>query len=173
MTYSRYVAVPGSLARSMAVEMGKNFVEAGTIILEDEITNLIRRSHPNGRLYRIPGTKAQKKRPKGKKRKKGEIIGIRGANLYRASAPGQAPAERLGIYLAGFARTPPVQTAKGVTAQVFNATKVGKNHDSLGAILENGHRRGRTRRRPHWGVAMDLAAPKIAKLAKQLSTKRR
>lgn len=123
------------------------FVEAAAIIVRDEIVAVINESTPGGRFYPIPGTGA----------------------VYQASAPGQPPAEREGIYRESWQSTPAVRRGKRVVAGVFNDRRTDGG-DLLWPILELGTRDGKLAPRPHVGPAIEPALPLIEALAKRASS---
>ena len=120
------------------------FVEAAAIIVRDEIVAVINESVPAGRFYLIPGTGA----------------------TYQASAPGQPPAEREGIYREFWESTPAVQTGSRIIAGVFN-DRTTDGGEPLFPILEYGTRDGKLAPRPHVGPGMERSVPKIEALAKR------
>jgi len=146
-------------------------VEATAILVRDQIVQEINESKPAGRMYRIPGTRYRDGK-KGPSAKRGR---------YRASAPGQAPAEREGIYAARWQFTPAARVGNQVVAHVFNDATVGKQQVPLGAILEYGKKApadgadgdlpagGQNAPRPHIGPALAKAQPKIDALTKEAS----
>lgn len=80
---------------------------------------------------------------------------------YTASAPGEAPAMRTGMYRAGFS---PKTFAFGdsVISRVENEVKV--NGYVLGQLLENGTPGGQMAPRPHEQRILDLAEPEAFKI---------
>jgi hypothetical protein len=122
------------------------FVEAAAIIVRDEIVGVINESTPAGRFYRVPGTGA----------------------TYQASAPGQAPAEREGIYRESWKSTPAVSQGSRIIAGVFN-DRTTESGEPLFPILEYGTTDGKLAPRPHVGPGIERALPKIRALARRAS----
>lgn len=92
-------------------------VEAAALITRDEIITVINESQPAGRTYRVPGTNA----------------------YYGASAPGQPPAIREGLYVNSWQASPAVQVGNAVMAAAFTGRRVGKGGEHvLGELLEYG-----------------------------------
>jgi hypothetical protein len=107
------------VAGKIAQELLGPLVEASAIEIANGVKAVINESKPTGRYYRIPGTKA----------------------TYRASAPGEPPAERLNHYAVAWAGTPFVHTGNTVRAFATNPTTVGtRKKYALGDILERGAR---------------------------------
>ncbi|HYG70187.1 MAG TPA: hypothetical protein VD838_21100, partial [Anaeromyxobacteraceae bacterium] len=104
-----------------------------------EIVTTINDSDPTGRTYRIPGTGA----------------------TYRASAPGEPPAIREGLYVSSWHGTPAVELGNAVMAAAFTNRRVGAH--SLGELLEYGTKRGLAPR-PHVRPAMTKAKPKVKRI---------
>lgn len=167
----------GSIALdAVSAELMEPLVEAAAITLRDQIVEQINQSKPAGKRYRIPGTRYRDGK-KGPSRKEG---------TYVASAPGQAPAEREGIYRERWQNTPSVREADQVVAKVFNDATVGKSQEPLALILEKGHRipddadapetaeakkpgkkGGRMAPRPHIAPAIEKAEAKIQALIQE------
>ena len=123
------------------------FVEAAAIVVRDEIVAVMEESDPTGRMYLIPGTKRK----------------------YTASAPGEPPAIREGVYREFWKSTPAVRQGKRVVAAVFNDLRV-EGGVPLWEILEFGTLDGKLKPRPHVGPAIERALPLIDALAKRSSS---
>lgn len=157
-----YISFAPEAKRALAEHLVEPLIEAAAILVRDEIVSEINSSTPAGSQYRIPGTRYRDGK-KGQSRKRG---------LYTASAPGQAPAEREGIYRERWQNTPAVREGGQVAAAVFNDASVGKQQEPLAAILEYGMKeqgKGRVAPRPHIAPAIDRAEPKIRALVKEAS----
>jgi hypothetical protein len=176
---STYTSLGSIALDAVSSELMEPLVEAAAITLRDAVVEQINQSTPVGRRYRIPGTRYRDGK-KGKSRKTG---------TYIASAPGQAPAEREGIYRERWQNTPSVREADQVAAKVFNDATVGKAQEPLALILEKGHRipddadapetaaakkpgktGGRMAPRPHIAPAMEKAKEKIQALIQEASS---
>lgn len=93
----------------------------------------------SGRRYRVPHTKA----------------------YYTASAPGEPPAMRTGMYRAGF--TPKTYGfGDSVISRVENTVMV--NGYVLGQLLENGTPGGQMAPRPHEERILNLAEPQAVRI---------
>lgn len=157
-----YVSFAAAATETIAERL-KPVVEAMAITMADEVRTYIRSSRPQGRLYRIPGTKGPGRR---RRRKKSDEYGpLPTSNMYQASAPGQAPAEREGIYRRSWTHTPAVRDGSEVVATAYSALPTPDGKHLLGEILERGHKEGgRMRPRPHVGPAMRLVQPKLRRM---------
>lgn len=159
---STFIGPEQSLAGQIIPFLVEPFVEAVAILVQDQIVAEINASSPGGRIYRIPGTRYRD----GKKG-----TATKAGGRYQASAPGQAPAEREGIYRERWQHTPPAREGNQVVARVFNDATVGPEEIPLGAILEDGISGGegesRMAPRPHIGPALQKAEPRINNLAKE------
>lgn len=142
-------------------------VEVAAEIIRDEIVAVINESSPSGRRYAIPGTQPPRKRD-------GEWIS---GKSYRASAPGEPPAEREGLYRASWKATPATVDGNTVRAGVYNTRRVGDDIP-LWVILEYGTTPivgGLTATmeiepRPHIRPAVERARPKIQAMLKRLGS---
>lgn len=94
-----------------------------------------------GKTYKVPGT----------------------SKTHVASAPGQPPAIREGIYRDSWQSTPPVDQGGVVRAAVVNSVMVGEaDQYPLGLLLEDGTYKMRPR--PHIRIALVKARSKIQAL---------
>jgi hypothetical protein len=134
MTTVRYVNLSDE-AREFVKENVMHVMEAGAIIVRDEIVQYMLDSSPSGELYEIPGTVAE----------------------YRASAPGQPPAIREGRYINSWHWTPAVVEDDQVVAFAFTDLMVG--NWVLGDLLEYGT--SHMEPRPHVVPALPIAAAKL------------
>lgn len=132
-------------------EMEANFQKAmkrAVYTVHRELTHVLSGSR-SGKMYPVPGTRNSERqgtsRGEGKKPKK--------VKLYRASAPGEAPASRLGDLRTSYR---PIVEGRG-----FNA--VGKVGTPLkyGPMLEHGTKK--MAKRPHLSVAFELSKEKWMK----------
>lgn len=98
---------------------------------------LVLRGKRSGRMYRIPYTKKK----------------------YRASAPGEAPANRLGLFRESWS-TNPYSSNSGTAAHAcIESRQRVQGGQLLGELLENGH--GNTAPRPYRQKVIDGAKDKI------------
>lgn len=113
---------------------------------------LVLRGQRHGRRYNVPGTG----RVTYNKRNKTARISHK---QYTASAPGEPPAVRTGMFrLKWYPQTEIMDGGKNVTSRIRNNIKV-KNGRLLGDILENGT--GRMAPRPYQEQVLAKALPKI------------
>lgn len=128
-------------------------------------SNYVLRGQRHGRRYKIPGTyRLQMDKVSGKKRH---------GRYYTASAPGEPPAVRTGMFRLGWKQRSYAEDVGNGECNVFgvieNDQKVGKY--LLGEILENGTKgAGKTRRiapRPYKQKVVDRALPKAVKIYKE------
>lgn len=129
-------------------ERGRHMVDAGVFILRDAIVESMEAAEPRtGHIYPIPGTSA----------------------TYRASAPGEAPAVREGLYRDSWQPFPAKVIGDQVIGAVFSDRRVGPNGEyPLGIVLEEGasdllNYKTRIEPRPHIGPAKQIAAERIKK----------
>ena len=130
-------------AEDIAAELLGPLAEAGARILVDAIKDEMEEAPARtGREYKIPGTQT----------------------TYTASAPGEPPAIREGIYSNGWTSTKAFRTQRGVAAAAVNniATEAG---DPIGLLLEDGT--VRMAPRPHIREGMLRAEPQVDALANQ------
>lgn len=131
--------------RKAATDSIKQQMRSRTYRASNELLNsakLILRGRRSGRTYRIPYTKKS----------------------YRASAPGEAPANRLGTFRESWKTNP--HTSDGGTvahASIESRQRVGGR--LLGELLENGH--GCTAARPYQQAVKDRALDKIKEIFDQ------
>lgn len=153
----------------------KQFLEAAVITIRDEIVAVINEGSPSGDWYRLPAATAPFKRNRWTE----ESSRIAG-KWYRASAPGEAPAERTGRYRRSWDVLRPADTGTDLIAGVTNDVRVGDaNQYALWAILEYGTTelvggggatgvRSVVAPRPHIERGMDRAKPKIRRIARRI-----
>lgn len=111
----------------------------------------------SGRVYKVPGT-VGKSSAATRKLKKEYGHRLRGGQLYRASAPGEPPARRMGnLRLHWNGHAIPVITTRGV--KVTAALESGEKY---AAILENGT--SRMEPRPFVDKIKKEAMPEIRKI---------
>lgn len=151
----RYVRDIGKEAESRAFRASNELANASTQVL---------RGQRSGRRYKIPGTyRRQKDKVTGK---------MRNGVYYTASAPGESPAVRTGVFRAGWKRRNYADSFKGqdrtIHAVIQNDQRVGKNGAYLlGEILEHGRKDGIMKPRPYKQKIRDMAMPKITRIYKE------
>lgn len=112
----------------------------------------------SGKVYKKPGTNGKTKSKATK-----ALIGeyghkLRGGQLYRASAPGEAPARRTGVLRLSFAPyTNASPGEKGYTVEVGI-----KSDMAYADVLENGSIR--VARRPYRDAVIEKAKPEIERI---------
>lgn len=137
------VTVSISEIAGKAIEEIKHEMERRSYLAANELRNasqLVLRGQRNGRRYRVPNTKV----------------------YYTASAPGEPPAVRTGVFRMSW--QPSAHVANGAyVSRISSDVKVGTRRKYLlGDILENGTRRMAPR--PHQQEILDKAAPEIVKI---------
>lgn len=137
MTTVRYVNLSKE-ARVFVQENVAEVMEAGAIIMRDEIVRTINQGTPSGERYEIPGTSSH----------------------YTASAPGEPPAIREGRYINSWHWTPAAIEDDEVVAYAFTDLLV--NGWVLGDLLEYGT--VHMEPRPHVVPSLPAAAEKLRRL---------
>lgn len=133
-------------AKDAVAQQAKYACEALATLVCNAVKDVINESVPSGRLYRIPGTK------KGRKRRNPATAAAAGTTTgqYRASAPGQPPAERTGEYSNSWIASPAEQDGDHIAAFAYTPEQVGKSGEhNLGLILEYGAPKASIEPRPH------------------------
>lgn len=116
---------------------GRAFVAANE--LRNESQDVLR-GQRSGRIYRVPGNKA----------------------TYTASAPGEPPAVRTGLFRLKWAASALVESGTYIS-RITNEIQVGKDTQyTLGELLENGT--SKMAPRPHHDRILEGAEPKIVKI---------
>jgi hypothetical protein len=133
--------------RRAGVRRAMHVVEAITIAARDAVVDEMVAAEPRtGRTYKIPGTDS----------------------YYTASAPGESPAEREGLYLASIRHSPPVQDGDVIRGRAFTSRRVGDaDQYVLGQLLEYGT--GRMEPRPHWRPAFERVKPIAERIVRDAS----
>lgn len=115
----------------------------------------------SGRRYKVPGTyRRQRDKATGK---------MANGVYYTASAPGEAPANRTGLFRLSFKRKAYSEPAGNSTvyhAITESAARV-PNGQLLGDIMEDGTRSGRIAPRPFKQPTIDRAMPKVRAIYSQ------
>lgn len=122
--------------------------------------NLVLRGARNGRRYNLPNTG----RVKYNKRDKTATIIYK---KYTASSPGEAPANRTGMFRASWKRRTYIDGQNGKDFTVHGVTESDykvKNGHLLGDILDDGTKDGRLKPRPYKQKTIDKTIPKIKKI---------
>lgn len=164
---AQYVDLSGPYLDRLHAVLVTRIVEAGAEIIRDEIVAVINESSPTGRRYAIPGTQPPRRRD-------GQWLP---GKSYRASAPGEPPAEREGLYRASWKSTPAVVEGNTVRAGVFNDRRVGRDDIPLWLILEFGTTPivggdlviQSLQPRPHIRPAVERARPKLRQMVQRIA----
>lgn len=135
-------------------------VERRVFKASNELTNataLVFRGNKSGRIYTLPGSSGKKY---NKKTKKYTFT----RKTYRASAPGETPAIRTGVFRAAWKRGHFIDGREGFKRIVHATTenKINVNGYNLGQILEEGTER--MAKRPYKQKVIDIAKPGIMKI---------
>lgn len=116
-----------------------------------------------GRVYKMPNTHGKKPSKPTKKMMADYGHKLRGGQLYRASAPGESPANRTGVFRLSWGTHVHVEKSgsrfRAVSA-IESKEKAGGM--PLGELLENGT--GRMKPRPYKQKVVDRALPKIKEI---------
>lgn len=159
--------IVSDLVRRVGVEVESRGYRASNALRNAAM--FVLRGDRHGRRYKIPGTyrhrviKGTGERVKIRRRKV-----VSGA-YYTASAPGEPPANRTGIFRLGWKQKVTVTHAgmqnRTVHAAIENGQRVGKY--LLGEILESGTDDGRIAPRPYKDAVKERAEPEIKKIYRQ------
>ena len=123
-----------------------HIVDASARILRDAIVDEMELAAPrSGRTYLKPGT----------------------STPYVASAPGEPPAIREGVYANSWSSTPAVVLPSMVIAFVVNPIMAGPV--ALGIVLEEGTTDGRIQPRPHIRPGLDRARAEVDALLRRVA----
>lgn len=112
----------------------------------------------SGRVYKINGTYGKRKSKLTKLLSKVHKHKSKGGQLYTASAPGEAPAVRTGLFRMSFKEHPYIVKSNGnliIHARAESRLKVGKY--LLGDILEG-------KNRPYKDKTIQLALPRVLQI---------
>lgn len=142
-------------AKLALAEHAGHACHALALLMCNAIQEVIDRGTPSGRIYRLPGLK----RGRGRKRGAAAAKAAKGTRTreYRASAPGEPPADRLGQYKTSWIATPAVQEGNHVTAFAYTPEQVGRaGEHNLGLILQYGAPQASIEPRPHVDEAIAL-----------------
>lgn len=117
----------------------------------------------SGRVYRMPDEHGKTMSRATKELLKEYGHKLRGGQLYRASAPGEPPANRTGTFWRSWGTNPHVEKSGKVYCAVASIeSKERVEGYLLGEILENGT--GRMAPRPYKQKIIDRALPKIKEI---------
>ncbi len=122
---------------------------------------IVLRGQRSGRVYKVPGTHGDSKNSKKMLKEYGHAL--RGGVLYRASAPGEPPAVRTGLFRLSWAMHIHVEKSGKdyyAISSIESGLRVGKY--LLGDLLEDGT--PRMAARPYKQAVRDRAMPKIRAL---------
>ena len=140
ITYS----VPIDVGIEKAVENIRQQVEARSYKAANELRNSsleILKGQRNGRRYRVPGKKT----------------------YYTASAPGEPPAMRTGLFRISWEPTA-LKNGDTYISRVESDRRTSKGKFLLGQILEDGTPGGQMAPRPHQERILKHAEPKIVRI---------
>ena len=134
-------------ALRVAEQRMHHVVEAAAVLLRDAVVETMDPGPPRtGEEYPIPGTSNA---------------------TYTASAPGEPPAIREGIYRDSWQFSPAVPQGDVIRARAFTALTTEDGKHLLGEILEFGTHKMAPR--PHVRPAMETARPAVAELVQRAS----
>ena len=122
-----------------------HLAEAVAVMARDEVvTTMDPGPARTGNTYLVPSTKVP----------------------YTASAPGEPPAVREGIYRDSWQFSPAVREGSSIRARAFTALRTEDGKYLLGELLEYGTRRP-MRPRPHVRPAFESVQPAVAELVRR------
>lgn len=130
------------ICKQMATKI-KHEMEARSYVAANELRNaelLVLRGQRGGRIYSVPGTKKK----------------------YQASAPGQPPAVRTGVFRLSWQPSAHVVFGSYISRIESNVQVGTKRSYTLGELLENGT--SKMAPRPHQDKILDKAEPEIVKI---------
>lgn len=134
-------------------------MERRSYLAANELRNasqLVLRGQRHGRRYKVPGTyKRQRDKATGK---------MRNGRYYTASAPGEPPAVRTGVFRMSW--QPSAYSGYGsYISRVESEARTDNGKYLLGELLENGT--SRMAPRPHQELIIEKAEPKICRIYKE------
>lgn len=130
--------------RRAAAHRAAPVVEAIAIKARDEVVETMENASPSGLTYKVPGTNT----------------------TYVASAPGEPPAIREGLYAGSIKYTPAVDDGERIRARAYTDRRVGPGEKYLlGELLENGTETMEPR--PHWRPAFDSVQDEARRIVRE------
>ena len=147
----------------------KHEMERRAYLAANEMRNasqLVLRGTRSGRVYKVPGTHGKRLSKATKAMLPDYGKKLRGGRLYRASAPGEAPANRLGTFRESWQASSHVVYGSYIS-RIESDVKTEDGKYNLGEILENGTDDGRIQPRPFEEPIMERAKPKILRIYNQ------
>jgi hypothetical protein len=149
-------------------------VESRAVRAANELRNaamFVLRGSRSGRQYKVPGTYSRHVDKAGKQTVK--YRRMRNGVYYTASAPGEAPANRTGLFRLGWqSRSYMEARVNGgiMHATIENNQKV-PDGKLLGEILEKGSKDGRLAPRPYKQAVINRAKPAVDKIYREPYTR--
>lgn len=156
------ITVPFTQAVENATEQIRHEMERRSYLAANELRNcsqLVLRGQRNGRRYKIPGTYRKQRDEADRKTHR-----AKNGRYYTASAPGEPPAVRTGIFRMSW--QPKAYIVFGsYISRIESEARTDNGRYALGEILENGT--GRMAPRPYQDRILDMAEPKIVRIYSQ------
>lgn len=147
------------IAVDSVTEQIKQQVEARSYKAANELRNaalLVLRGQRSGRRYKVPGTfKKQVDKATGK---------VKSGRYYTASAPGEPPAVRTGVFRLSWQPTAKVVFGSYIS-RIESEARTDNGRYNLGELLENGT--SRMAPRPYKDRILEKAEPEIMKIYNQ------
>lgn len=142
----------------------KQEMERRSYLAANELRNasqLVLRGQRSGRVYKVPGTHGKRlsKATKGMLPDYGKKL--KGGRLYRASAPGEPPANRLGHFRESWQPTARVVYGSYIS-RIESDLRTDNGRYTLGQILEDGT--SRMAPRPHQDAILEKAKKPILRI---------
>lgn len=153
------ITVPFTQAVENATDRIRFEMERRSYLAANELRNcsqLVLRGQRSGRRYKVPGTyRRQKDKTDGK---------MKNGRYYTASAPGEPPAVRTGIFRMSW--QPKAYIVFGsYISRIESEARTDNGRYALGEILEEGT--SRMAPRPYQDRILEMAEPKIVRIYSQ------
>lgn len=153
---SARITVPFTEAVENATEQIKQQMETRSHLAANELRNsalLVLRGQRSGRRYKVPGTyRRQRDKTSGK---------MKSGRYYTASAPGEPPAVRTGIFRLSWQPTAHVVFGSYIS-RIESEARTEDGRHNLGELLEDGT--SRMAPRPYQDKILERAEPRILRI---------
>lgn len=150
-----------------ATDQIKHQMERRAFLAANELRSsalTVLRGTRSGRVYKVPGTHGKKLSKATREMLDEYGHKLRGGRLYRASAPGEPPAARTGIFRLSWQPTSRVVFGSYIS-RIESDTMTEDYKHNLGEILQNGTERMAPR--PFEEPIVEKAKPKIERIYNQ------
>lgn len=153
------ITVPFTQAVENATDQIRHQMERRSFLAANELRNasqIVLRGQRSGRRYKVPGTY---RRQRDTARNK-----VRNGRYYTASAPGEPPAVRTGVFRLSWQPTAQIVFGHYIS-RIESEARTDNGRYSLGEILENGT--SRMEPRPYQDRILERAEPRIVRIYSQ------